>query len=277
MPELAEVEYFRKVWSPGLGHAVRRVDLHPLARVFRDTSTELIRRKLPSATFEASFAHGKNLLFQFSGGNWLGGHLGMTGSLRVETAGFPAGKHDHLVLGFDRMSLVFTDPRMFGRIRFEVSKEGPPDWWRELPPEVLSDAFTKERVADFLHRHRKTPIKTLLLDQAAFPGIGNWMADEICWRLRWHPARLSGDVSAKEKTALWKMVREVARDALRVIGPDWGEPPDSWLFNHRWDRDHRCPRRGCGTLLVRAALRGRTTCHCPRCQPAGDLRAPGSA
>lgn len=266
MPELAEVEYYRKEWNPGIGHPVRRVDLHPGARLFRETSTDLIRRRLPGSVLEESRTHGKNLLFRFSGGAWLGGHLGMTGELRTEPPGYQPGKHDHLVLHTDAGALVFTDPRMFGRVRFELSPGEPPEWWRQLPPEVLSVGFSAARVTDFLRRHRRTPVKTALLDQTIFPGIGNWMADEICWRLRWHPARPCGSLDAGEAGELRKSVRQVARDALRVIGDGWQEPPDTWLFNHRWDRDHRCPRRGCGALLIRQDLRGRTTCWCPACQ-----------
>lgn len=266
MPELAEVEYYRKEWNPGIGQAIRRVHLHPQSRLFRETSPDLIRRRLTGARLEKSLAHGKNMIFRFSGGGWLGGHLGMTGELRTEPPDFVPGKHDHLVLFTDSVALVFTDPRMFGRIRFEICADEPPEWWRELPPAILTSGFTRGRVADFLRRHRKTPVKTALLDQSAFPGIGNWMADEICWRLRWHPARPSGELSATEAGDLWKMIRQVARDALRVIGDGWQDPPDAWLFNHRWDRDHHCPRRGCGATLVRADLRGRTTCWCPKCQ-----------
>ena len=268
MPELAEVEYYRKEWNPGIGHRIERVHLHPRSRLFRETSPSLIQRRLKGASLIESFTHGKNLLFHFSGDGWLGGHLGMTGELHAEAPGFQLGKHDHLVLFTETVALVFTDPRMFGRIRFEVSPHGPPDWWRELPPEVLSKEFTAERVAGFLARHQKTPIKTALLDQRMFPGIGNWMADEICWRLRWHPGRPSGDLSPADAAELTAMIRTVTRDALRVIGDGWKTPPDSWLFNHRWDKNHACPRKGCGATLVREDLRGRTTCWCPRCQMA---------
>ena len=267
MPELAEVEFFRKQWNPGLDETVSRVALHENARIFRETSPALIRRRLKEERFLSSFTHGKNLLFRFSGGGWLGGHLGMTGSLRTEPMrDFEPGKHDHLVVFLETVALVFCDPRMFGRIRFEVSGDHPPDWWRELPPEVLDSGFTKSRLFAFLQRRKKTPIKTLLLDQAMFPGIGNWMADEICWRLKWHPARLAGTLSETESADLWRTVRKVARQAIEVIGADWSDPPDTWLFNHRWEKDHPCPRKGCGVDLVRADLRGRTTCWCPRCQ-----------
>ena len=71
---------------------------------------------------------------------------------------------------------------MFGKLRLDETEGSAimPEWWNSLPPEILSDNFTKILVSEFVSRFPKTPLKTLLLDQRAFPGIGNWMADEIC-------------------------------------------------------------------------------------------------
>lgn len=273
MPELAEVEFYRKQWDPGLGQTIGRVHFHPKARVFRDIKALAIRRELQGRRFVASFTHGKNLLFQFSDGRWLGGHLGMTGKLHTGPADYRPEKHDHLVLFGESAALIFTDPRMFGRIHLDRSPEDEtfPEWWQALPPEILSKEFTKEFVADYLARHPKTPIKTLLLNQDAFPGIGNWMADEICWRVEIHPATPSGKLVEGGPPCppklLWKTLRLLCRQAYRVIGDGWKTPPNSWLFNHRWHDGGRCPRKGCGADLMRAELRGRRTCWCPRCQP----------
>ena len=152
----------------------------------------------------------------------------MTGKLSSHPVdSYRADKHDHLVIFLESMVLVYSDPRMFGKIRFEVSRGQPPEWWRELPPEVSSAEFTKGRVHEFAGRRAKTPVKTLLLEQSVFPGIGNWMADEICWRLGWHPARRAGTLSERETAELWKVTRLVARQALRVIGDGWKDPPRS--------------------------------------------------
>ena len=37
MPELAEVEYFRKRWDAGLGKRIVAVQLHGEKRIFRET------------------------------------------------------------------------------------------------------------------------------------------------------------------------------------------------------------------------------------------------
>ncbi|HRQ87233.1 MAG TPA: DNA-formamidopyrimidine glycosylase family protein, partial [Bacteroidia bacterium] len=120
MPELAEVEYYRKQWDPGLGGTVECVWTHPAARIYRDTPAAAIERGLAGRCFVSSHAHGKQMLFGFSGGAWLGLHLGMTGELGIAPAGHEPGKHEHLVIRLGNVSLVFADPRMFGRVTLDL-------------------------------------------------------------------------------------------------------------------------------------------------------------
>ena len=57
--------------------------------------------------------------------------------------------------------------------------------------------------------------------QTAFPGVGNWMADEILLRARINPRVLCGKLSAKQIEALWKEAREVCQVALETVGVDF--------------------------------------------------------
>lgn len=266
MPELAEVDFFRRRWDVGLGVPILRVELHPHARVFRGEDVTRLQEGLTGVALVESFAHGKQMLFAAERSGWLGIHLAMTGDLRVEPEDYAATRHDHFILRQRGRALVFSDPRMFGRIRFDVSPDGPPEWWRGLPPAILSNEFTTEHVAAFLKRRARSPLKAVLLDQAGFPGVGNWMADEILWQLGWHPLTLAGSLTPPQITALRKKARQVARGALRTIGVDWTDPPaDTWLIRHRWAAGQQCPR--CQTELIREEAAGRTTCWCPTCQP----------
>jgi len=128
MPELAEVEYYRKQWNCGLGAKVAAVQLHAGKRIFRGSDPRAIKRRLTGRRLVQSNARGKQMLFQFSGGSWLGIHLGMSGTLRTEPPRFRPGKHDHLVLQQAKQALVFGDPRLFGRVKFHHGKTEP-DWW----------------------------------------------------------------------------------------------------------------------------------------------------
>lgn len=260
MPELAEVEYFRKRWNSGLGEKLLRVEVHASARVFSGTDLALMQKALAGSRLRGSEARGKLLLFRFDQAT-LGLHLGMTGELRLEPAGFCPARHDHLALIQEKRTLVFADSRQFGRVIFQ-SGRADPDWWSTLPPDVLSKDFSRAALTAFLRRRKAAPVKSVLLMQERFPGVGNWMADEILWRAGLHPATPAGNVP--DPGLLWKTIRSVCRDALRVIGTHWNDPPDEWLFPHRWKAGGTCPR--CGGDLRRNPIGGRTTCWCPHCQ-----------
>lgn len=258
------MEFHRRQWNPGIGHAVNAVALHERCRLFRGVDVPLLRRRLTGAKLVSSEARGKQMIFRFSTEAWLGIHLGMTGALRCEASVIEPGRHDHLVLHQARHSLPFHDPRQFGRVRFDVGT-AEPYWWAALPPALTSAAFTLERLAAFLQRHRRAPMKAVLLRQEFFLGVGNWMADEILWRAKIHPARIAGELDPAETKSLHRMVQFVCRGAMRIVAKDYSDPPPSWFFRHRWEPGGHCPKDG--SELKRATIGGRTTAWCARCQP----------
>ncbi len=270
MPELAEVAWYAARWQPAVDCRVREVRCHPRARVFRGMSPEELH-VLRGDHLRGLLTHGKQILARFDHGA-LGLHLGMSGEMACAPVGHTPGRHDHLVLRTEAGSLVFRDPRMFGRVRW-VAGSALPAWWKALPPAILSDAFTSKLVEQGLAARGRRPLKAVLLDQDLFPGVGNWMADEILWRLGWHPARRSGELQTAEINVLRREARRVCRDALRVIGRSWGDPPASWLFPHRWRAGGCCPRDG--RALERTQVAGRTTAWCAACQPPAGSSAGG--
>jgi formamidopyrimidine-DNA glycosylase len=220
--------------------------------------------RLKNTTLLSSHCHGKQMLFRFSNSLSLGIHLGMTGLLHSEAANYPETRHDHLILRQKKQALVFTDPRLFGRVLFHPGPDLPP-WWNQLPPELLSPEFTLERLIAFLKRRAKAPLKAVLLMQEHFPGIGNWMADEILWRACLHPRTLAGSLNPKATRLLHREILWVSREAMRIISPDYSDPPKSWLFLHRWKDGGKCPQTG--EPLLREQIGGRTTCWSPQRQP----------
>jgi len=266
MPELAEVEFFRKQWDAGLGGKVTRVAVHPEKRIFRGFDARQLAADLTGAKLERSEARAKQMLFVFRRNRerlWLGLHLGMTGKLRIEPPRFIPDRHDHLVLFQAKRALVFSDVRAFGRVLFHIG-EKPPDWWTRLPPAVTSPDFTLAFVRAFLKRRARLAVKAGLLVQSAFPGVGNWMADEILWRARIDPRTLCGCLSATRSAALWREAREVCCVAMETVAVDFSDPPAGWFYHHRWSAEGRCPR--CGTRVKTASIGGRTTRWCARCQ-----------
>ena len=264
MPELAEVEWYRKQWDVGLGSKIAGVEMHARKRVFRGTNTRELQYKLPGQTFLSSEARGKRMLFKFSNDNWLGIHLGMTGVLRAEPATeFHRHKHDHLVLRQETRALVYRDSRQFGRIRFHHGRNQP-DWWNNIVPEIVAPEFDRNFLDHFLDRHRKAPIKAVLLLQTGFSGIGNWMADEILWRGKILPSKRSGKLVADERAAIFRASKFVVKRSLETLGKDFSDPPKNWLIHQKWKRGGVCPIHR--TPLRHAMIGGRTTAWCPKCQ-----------
>ncbi len=203
------------------------------------------------------------MLFFFSGDYWLGLHLGMTGWLHLKEKDYSPEKHDALVLFQARQSLVFRDPRQFGRLQMHQGKH-PPDWWTDRPVSMLSKEFTFEILVHALRRHSKRPLKALLLDQRYFPGMGNWMADEVLWRAHLHPNCRSPMLGGKEERKLFQQILFVIRGAMKSVGATGGDPPVKWLFHQRWKDGGACPRSG--APLIREEIGGRTSCWSPALQ-----------
>ena len=245
----------------------RRCDLHGEKRIFRGTDVRPSGGELVKQRLLRSVARGKQMLFVFSGDNWLGIHLGMSGNLRVEPTGFEPGAHDHLVLEQKSQALIFRDARQFGRVRFHHGKKAP-EWWEESTPEIHSPEFSKRVMGGFVRQHSRAPIKAVLLLQSGFPGIGNWMADEILWRARIAPWRKAGALNMQKLAVLWRKVRFVSRASLRTIGRDNSDPPRAWLLHERWrsggnmsapwnevaPRDDRWPHHGLVPALPALAI-----------------------
>lgn len=261
MPELAEVFYYSKKWDQAIGQKIVDIKTNPHSRVYRDTVPKYLMA-LRDSKYLGSITHGKQILCQFTNDNWLWVQLGMTGSIKTSLLSNKIDKHDHLVLKTKNEFLLYYDPRMFGRIRYFNSKT-PPVEWQSLPPEIKSRQFTVRYLEKILDKKSKTLIKPLLLDQAYFPGIGNWMADEILWKSKINPNNRAKSI--ENTSTLHKSIKDISRYAIKTIGSNWDDPPKSWLFQHRWKDNQKCPY--CSSPLLRQKIQARTSCWCPKCQP----------
>ena len=167
MPELAEVAYASSLWKKGLRKKVKEVLTNEKTRVYREKNQADFRKQLNGKTFSKLATHGKQMLFGFSQGRWLGVHLGMTGSLLVEDQDYEIAKHDALLLRLSKQTLVFRDPRQFGRLRLEVNPSEP-DWWKSLPFSMMDKRFDQ----DLLTHPEKRSDQSSLASIKGFSGNG---------------------------------------------------------------------------------------------------------
>lgn len=254
MPELPDVEGFRRVFAEhATGARVERVTV-PAPDVLRNTSPQALGRALHARRFGEATRHGKWLCVATEGGPTVVWHFGMTGSLQWMEGGAPRHPHDRVVVIVDRGQLRLRMMRKLGGMwlardadeRAEITGPPGPDAWHV-------DRATFRQVL-----RGRGSVKSALMNQQRLAGAGNLVADEVCWRAGVHPGATLAGLGDDERDRLHDALGEVLDAAV----PTGRVPPrDDWLTGARDDEHARCPR--CGAGLARDVLAGRSTRWCP--------------
>ena len=259
MPELAEVEYYRRLAERALDREVARVDAPDAWFLKGGLTASVLRGALHGRRFTGARRIGKLLLLDVDGGPTLGLRFGMTGRLLVDgDAGI-----DQLLYSsvrdepaWDRVTVTFVDggdlrvrdPRRLGAVQLD-----PDEARLGVDAATVTLAGVRAALAG-----STAPLKARLMDQARLAGVGNLTADEVLWRAGLDPARAAGSLSDAELRRLHRHLRTTFDDLLAAGGSHTGA-----LQAHRV-AGGRCPRDG--TELVRRTVGGRTTWSCPRHQ-----------
>ena len=196
-------------------------------------------------------------------------HLRMTGTLFITRK--PVTDFQHITAVFHISAgekLFFRDTRKFGRIYLYRDLEVLD---RKLGIEPLGGEFTAEWLQENL-RIRKRKMKALLLDQTFLAGLGNIYADEVLWRAKIHPLKLSNTVSSTKTKELHEAIGTILADAIAANGTTIRDftfqDKQTGGFNNELQvfqkEDSACPR--CSTTIRKIRAVGRGTHICPRCQ-----------
>lgn len=257
MPELPDVEGFRRVLAEHAGDRIRSVEVRD-AGVLRGVSEGRLGRALRGHRFEEPYRRGKWLIAPAEGPVLIL-HFGMTGSLSWHPSGEAEHRHDRVVWRLDGGELRFRDMRKLQGVRLARDERDAERLLAGLGPDALdlSRAGLAARLGG-----RRGRLKSALTDQSVIAGLGNLLADEICWRARIDPLRQARDLDEDETGALYRAMRRVLRES---VGAERVPPRRTWLTGARDDPEGRCPR--CGTPLSRRSVSGRTTVWCGHCQP----------
>jgi len=216
MPELPEVETTRRGIAPGItGRRVLAMDVRQWT--LRWPIPAELPEQVTGQVVLGIERRGKYLLVRFEPGTMLV-HLGMSGSLRLIDAAEPARRHDHVIWQLDNgLCLRLHDPRRFGSVLWTAEPAAHHPLLRALGPEPLSAAFS----AQYLKRltaHRRSAIKTTLMDARVVVGVGNIYASEALFLAGIHPARASGRIALSRYEDLVSAVRQVLEEAIAAGG-----------------------------------------------------------
>ncbi len=229
MPELPEVEIMRRYFeASALNKKIIALQFHdPLFKVFKSSPEEL-EKGLVGKKFTGTERIGKYLFAQIEDGGYLHLHFGMTGDLelfRSET--LP--KYTRFVFEFeDGDKLAFKDLRKFGVIELA---ESPSAYQRS---NNLGVDLLKADLKDFEKglAGRKVAVKTALLDQKHFAGIGNWIADEMLFNAGIHPQKPCNKLSKQNIAALQREAKTIVERAI-LEDTHYGDFPKDFFVNYR--------------------------------------------
>jgi formamidopyrimidine-DNA glycosylase len=273
MPELPEVETVAR----GLRAALpgRRILSVRLGKTDFIEDPAAMERDLPGSKVGSVRRHGKFLIVELESSNGsaenfsLFIHLGMTGQIVVCPPEAPAAPHTHVFFALDDgREFRYTDVRRFGKMRI-LSAESRKSTLGKVgldPLEATLDEFSA------LVRSRRARIKALLLDQHGLSGMGNIYTDESLWRASIHPTRLGVNLKDAELRRLYRAVRDILKQAIRMRGSSVSDYVDSEGRRGSFQQRHKVyQRKGkkcfrCGALIRRVIVAGRSSYFCPRCQ-----------
>lgn len=210
---------------------------------------------------------GKNLLVALDRGVlWL--HMGMTGRLAVMHPDDEPLRYVRTTFYLDderRIELV--DPRRWAGVRLLESNA---EILEGLGPDALDPSLTEQEFVRRVKR-RRSPVKSVLLDQSVVAGVGNIYADEALHRAGIRPSRRADRISDSRLAGLYIAVRVSLLEALRYIVDHPDERGRPYVVDAYDDRMRLARKKGavcpdCATPLQTQKFGGRTSYFCPQCQ-----------
>lgn len=269
MPELPEVETVRRSLAPCV--VARRVTaVQVRERRLRKPIAPDFEARIVGKSLRTIERRGKYLLFRLEGEETLLVHLGMSGSLHLRQRGAASQPHDHVFVEFDGAeTMVLNDPRRFGVMRVGSGDEF--DELRHIGPDPLSLRRSAEEWRAAL-RGRRTPIKSLLMDQTFVAGIGNIYANEMLYQARIRPRRMAARLRRAELARLEEAMHAVLERAIELGGSSIsdfrdarGKPGYFQIHHAVYDRAGQACS-ACAAPIRRIVIAGRSTFYCAHCQ-----------
>lgn len=265
MPELPEVETITRALQELQGSAIENLYISPIVLRCQNYAPN----NLPGLSIMRIYRRGKFIVWEIGPAVHMIFHLGMSGRLFLADPREEAGKHTHAIFNFkDGKQVRYCDPRRFGGIWLV---KNPGEVLGTLGPEPLDPEFSLEYLQECLSG-RRTPIKSLLLDQRLLAGLGNIYADEALFKAGISPERQAGSLNSREIRQLHRAVIKVLQDGITHGGTTFRDYRDGYnrpggFQNHLYVYGRTGqPCLKCGKPVERIVIGGRSSHYCPRCQ-----------
>jgi formamidopyrimidine-DNA glycosylase len=140
----------------------------------------------------------------------------------------------------------------------------------KLGTSPIDKEFTVEKFASLLSG-RRGAIKSFLLNQENVAGIGNVYVQDILFKARLHPLRMTQTLTESEIEALHRSICEALNQSIRLGGLKYERDlhgrygkygPEHFLVAYKTDKP--CPV--CKTVIVKIRTGSTASYICPKCQ-----------
>lgn len=185
----------------------------------------------------------------------------------------PFNRFIHLVLSFENgKQLVLSDVRKFAKVALIDAKTDKT--LQGIGPEPLSPAFTKEIFLERIQKYPNRVIKTTLMDQTLIAGIGNIYSDEILFAAKILPWRKVSELNGRELSEIYKQIKPVLEKGIDFGGDSTSDYRNIHGERGKFQGAHQvyrrtklqCLRKGCGGVIERRVIGGRSGHFCVGCQ-----------
>ncbi|MBL4666782.1 MAG: bifunctional DNA-formamidopyrimidine glycosylase/DNA-(apurinic or apyrimidinic site) lyase [Sneathiella sp.] len=275
MPELPEVETVAKGLEQALiGDSFSKITLRrkDLRFPFPENFTDIMSGKVITHVGRRA----KYLLMTLEDSTVMIGHLGMSGSFRIDqNLDITPEKHDHMIFQTRKgITVRYHDPRRFGFMLLTTEAEmANHPRLKDIGPEPLGNAFNGPVLAKNLSS-RKGPIKTAILDQKVVAGIGNIYACEALFRASISPTCIANRIKGKRAELLANTIKNVLSEAIEAGGSTSRNYSNTdgelGYFQHSFQvygrENEPCPSKECNQTIARMVQSGRSTFFCSHCQ-----------
>ena len=286
MPELPEVEIVKQSLNKKIKlKKIRRVIIRNRNLRFKIPSE--FERKLHKKVIKNVSRFSKYLLINFTDNTFCIIHLGMTGTIHLveknnkkkytNTSFYKSQilprKHNHIEIHFDRLKIIYNDPRRFGFIKYFHSKNNLDFYLSRIGLEPLNQKFNFSYLKKNLINKQKN-IKNFLLDQKYISGIGNIYANEILFCSKIHPIRLCNSLKDKEIIRIIKYSKKVLKKAIKKGGSSIRNFKNSVGKSGSYQKEFlvydqetkKCPSANCKEKISKIFISNRSSYFCKNCQ-----------
>ena len=286
MPELPEVEIVKQSLKKNIENKqIKDVIVNNPNLRFKLSKNFSLKIKFSKIEYVKRFS--KYILFYLHNKSILVLHLGMSGTVHIvknnrknnfTNSSFYSSpllpkKHNHVIIFFDKLKIIYNDPRRFGFFKIIENDEKLKIFFKNYGPEPFDRKFN----LDYLRRNLKNKtknIKNYLLDQNFVSGIGNIYANEILFLCKINPFKQSGKLNKKDYKNIIFYSKKVLNHAIKNGGSsiqnfintdgNKGYFQDSFKV---YQRDKlKCLSTKCGGIIKKKMITNRSVFYCNLCQ-----------